>query len=131
MANNQKVYEGHHLPLPVGVGKLSGDPVVVGKLAGVCEINADASGMATVDLSGAVYALSVGGVVAGGTNGAVNVGDTVYYQSAATPKINANSTGGIEFGTIVGTVFPYSTAIGQQAVASGGTATVHVKLRTY
>lgn len=128
MANNQKVFEGHHLPLPVGTGKLSGDPVVVGKLVGICETNADASGMATVDISGAVYALSVGGVGPSG-NAAVLVGGTVYYNAAATPKINGD-TAGTEFGTVIGTAFPYSVAIGQTAVASAGTATVHVKLRT-
>jgi hypothetical protein len=128
MANNQKVFEGHHIPLPVGVGKLSGDPVVCGKLVGICETNADANGMATVDISGGVYALSVGGINAGG-NVAVLVGDTVYYTSSDTPKVNAR-VAGVEFGTVIGTSFPYSAAIGTTAVTAGGTATVHVKLRT-
>lgn len=131
MANNQKVFQGDHLPLNVGTGKLSGDPIVFGKMPGICEINSDANGLATVDLSGPIYACSVGGVVTGGTNGAVNVGDEVYFQSGATPKLNANATGGILFGTIVGTSFPYSVATGTQAVASGGTATVHIRVKRY
>lgn len=129
MALNQKIYEGHSLSLNVGTGKKSGDPVVYGKMPGVCETDADANGLATVDLRGSVYSLSVKGINAGG-NVAVNVGDTVYFTAGDTPPLSAKATG-VEFGTVVGITNPYTVAIGQQAVASAATTTVHVKLKTY
>lgn len=133
MALNEKVFEGHHVPLNVGVGVKSGDPVAFGNgplaLMGVAEIDADANGMATVDLHGGVYSVSVKGVTNGAVNAVVNAGDTVYFSAGHTPKLDKDTTG-VAWGTVLGVSFPYTVAAGAQVIASGATATVHVKVKT-
>jgi predicted RecA/RadA family phage recombinase len=113
MATNY-VQEGRRLFLTVGTGVKSGDPVVVGQIAGVALIDADASGMATVDTQG-VYSLSVKAVDSAG-NSAVAVGDAIYYVDADTPKLSKKDTG---------VLFGYAL----ETIAAGQTATIKVKLK--
>lgn len=92
----------------------SGDPVLVGQIPGVALIAEETDGDVTVDTAG-VYNLSVGGETNAGAGSAVAVGDILYYDSAATPKINKDTTG-VRFGYALGTV------------ASAGTGTIPVKV---
>lgn len=119
MATNY-VSEGHAIVLNVGTGKLSGDPVVVGELVGVCLTDADANGDATVATMGVfrleVVAQNYDSVNAVYVDEAINVGDALYYDaSGTTPVINKNSAG---------VLFGYAL----EPVAAGLTATIPVKL---
>lgn len=113
MAKNH-IQKGRYLWLEVGSGKVSGDPVAVGQITGVCTIDADANNMATVDTE-EVYDLSVKGVNAEG-NSAASVGDAIYYNSGDTPKLNKKATG---------TLFGYAL----EAIDAGATDTINVKLK--
>lgn len=128
MAKNRHLAEARRLTLDVtavvgsGAGDLvlSGDPVAVGQLVGVAQIDehTEAShpllGKATVDTGGA-YNLSVRGIDADG-NAAVAVGDAIYYVSADTPRLSRKATG---------VLFGHALA----AVVSGATTTIPVRLR--
>ena len=115
MATN-KVYErGVSLRLPVASTVKSGDPVVVGTIAGVAITDyAAADACATVDQEG-VYALSVKGIDGSG-NSAVAIGDLLFFVEGDTPAIS-KKTSGVAFG------------IALQAVTSGATATIQVQLK--
>lgn len=118
MATNEVYYPGDTLPLPVPAGTKSGDPVVVGTIAGIAMEDRDAAGNAPVRVKG-VFKLSVTGND-GASNKAIAVGDTVYYTapSGETPAtIDANATDGAEFGVAL------------KAIASGATATIPVALK--
>ena len=118
MATNEVYYPGDTLPLPVPAGTKSGDPVVVGTIAGVALEDRDAEGNAPVRVKG-VYKLAVTGHD-GTANAAIAVGDTVYYTapSGETPAIiDANDTTGAEFGVALG------------AIATGAVATIPVVLK--
>ena len=98
MAKNEVYYPGDTIPLPVPEGTKSGDPVVVGTIAGIAMEDRDAAGNAPVRVKG-VFKLSVTGRDGTSTK-AINVGDKVYYTapSGGTPAIiNANAMGK-EFG---------------------------------
>lgn len=93
---------------------VSGDPVLVGQLAGLAETSMDAAtGLTTVRFKG-VATLSVKGVDGGG-NSAVAVGDILYDVTGDTPKISKKASG-IRYGYALGTV------------TSGSTATIRVKI---
>lgn len=99
MATNEVYYPGDTLPLPVPAGTKSGDPVVVGTIAGIAMEDRDAAGNAPVRVKG-VFNLSVTGHD-GSKTAAIGVGDTVYYTapSSGTPAIiNVNASTGTEFG---------------------------------
>ena len=99
MATNEVYYPGDTLPLPVPAGTKSGDPVVIGTIAGIAMEDRDAAGNAPVRVKG-VFNLSVTGHDGTATK-AIAVGDTVYYTapSGGTPAIiNANASTGAEFG---------------------------------
>ncbi len=99
MATNEVYYPGDTLPLPVPAGTKSGDPVVVGTIAGVALEDRDAAGNAPVRVKG-VYKFSVTGHD-GTSSKAIAVGGKVYYTapSGKTPAIiDANVTTGKEFG---------------------------------
>ena len=122
MATNEVYYPGDTLPLPVPVGTKSGDPVVIGAIAGVALEDRDAAGYAPVRVKG-VFMLSVTGHD-GTDNEAIAVGDKVYYTapSGGSPAvIDANATAGAEFGVAL------------KAVAAGATdavvATIPVLLK--
>ena len=113
MATN-KVQAGNVLRLAVPDGTASGDPVVVGQIAGVALLDRDSDGYSQVDTVG-VYNLSVKGVDGAG-NSAVAIGDAIYYVDADTPKLSKKNTG-VLFGYALGTV------------AAGATATIPVLLK--
>ena len=122
MAKNEVYYPGNTIPLPVPAGTKSGDPVVVGTIAGIAMEDRDAAGNAPVRVNG-VYKLAVTGYD-GTANKAIAVGDTVYYTapSGGTPAIiNANASTGAEFGVAL------------KAIAKGDTdpvvATIPVALK--
>ena len=117
MATNEVYYPGDTLPLPVPAGTKSGDPVVIGTIAGVALEDRDAAGNAPVRVKG-VFKLSVTGRDRT-ENKAIDVGDKVYYTapSGGTPAINANETTGAEFGVAL------------KAIAAGATDAVPVALK--
>ncbi len=111
MADNRKFEEGRFLYLTVGLGVNSGDPVVVGKIPGVAQYDADSDNKAVIDTSG-VYNLSVTAKNNSG-NSAVSVGDILYKDGT---KVNKDATNGVRFGYAM------------EAVTSGATSTIKVKL---
>lgn len=117
MSKNQIYDKATQLEMTVPSGKVSGDPVVVGQIPGVCltdrELAGPAIGQAVVKMNGAAD-LSVKGIDGGG-NSAVVEGDILYYVEADTPKISKKATG-VRYG--------YALA----AVGSGLTATIRVKI---
>ncbi len=118
MAKNEVYYPGDTLPLPVPAGTKSGDPVVVGTIAGIAMEDRDAAGNAPVRVKG-VFKLSVTGYD-GSKNKAINVGDKVYYTapSGDSPAIiNANATTDKEFGVAL------------KAIAAGATDAIPVALK--
>ncbi len=95
----------------------SGDPVLVGTIAGVALTREGEGGNASTDTTIAtegVFNLSVKGVDGGG-NSAVAVGDRIYYVTGDTPKLS-KKTSGVLFGKALG------------AVTLGQTATIPVLL---
>ena len=115
MATNRARADGRYFNLVVTAGKKSGDPVVVGNLYGVCEIDADAvTNTTTLDSKG-VYNLLVNGIDQVG-NSAVAVGDIVYLTAADTPPISKKNTG-VRFGYALDPV-----------VSGVSTTTIRVKL---
>lgn len=108
------VQEGRRLSLTVGAGVKSGDPVVVGQIAGVALIDADSNNQATVDTQG-VYSLPVKAVDGAGDS-AVAVGDAIYYVDTDTPKLSKKNSG---------VLFGYALEI----IPAGQTATIKVKLK--
>lgn len=95
-------------------GGVVGDPGLVGDRPCVLLTDQDDDGFATVKFNGS-FRLSVKGEDGSG-NSAIAVNGAVYYDSAATVKINKDSTNGVRFGTAV------------EAVSSGATSTIVVDL---
>lgn len=110
---NNKVQEGDVLTLAVPVGTVSCDPVLVGGIVGVAEIDRDTDGEATVATEG-VFDLSVKAITDAG-NEAIGIGDPLYINLADTPKISKKASGHF---------FGYAL----ETVSSGSTATINVKL---
>jgi predicted RecA/RadA family phage recombinase len=118
MSKNERFKRGEYVELTAPVGTLSGDPIVSGQLPAIAQTDRRTSGTfsgkASCSLEG-VYDLSVKGVTNAAANIAVAEGDILYYNAAATPKINKDTTG-VRFGYALG------------AVGSGLTATIPVKV---
>ena len=105
MAKNELYYPGDTIPLPVPEGTKSGDPVVVGTIAGIAMEDRDAAGNAPVRVKG-VFKLSVTGRDGTSTK-AINVGDKVYYTALSGESsaiIDASATAGKEFGVALGAI---------------------------
>jgi predicted RecA/RadA family phage recombinase len=116
MATNRARADGRYFNLVVTAGKKSGDPVVVGNLYGVCQIDADpVTNTTTLDSKG-IYNLLVNGITNAGAGSAVAVGDIVYLVAANTPPLSKDTTG-VRFGYALDPV-----------VASNSTTTIRVKL---
>lgn len=117
MAKNEVYYPGDAIPLPVPEGTKSGDPVVVGTIAGIAMEDCDAAGNAPVRVKG-VFKVSVTGQDGTG-NKVINVGDKVYYTtpSGGAPAIIDADTTGAEFGVAL------------KAIAAGATDTIPVVLK--
>lgn len=92
----------------------SGDPVRFGTICGVALTDERADGTTTVRFNDAVVDVSVKGVNGSG-NSAVAPGDQIFYVDADTPVLSKKATG-----TLFGTAL--------EAVSSGGTDTIRVKL---
>ena len=106
------VSEGVDIYLPVGEGKTAGTPVAVGEIVGVCVVDADPGGGATVRTKG-IFLLPVKG--SDGTNDvAVAVGDRLYIDPS-TGEISKNSS-----------KVPFGLALGE--VAAGSTETIEVRV---
>lgn len=93
----------------------SGDPVLIGQIPGVALADEQTDGYTSVQMDG-VFDLSVQGHDDAAANVAVAVGDILYYDAAATVKLNKDATNGVRFGYAL------------EAVASGATDTIQVKV---
>ena len=108
-----EVYDAaQQLSLPVPEYAVSGSPVAVGQIPGVCQTNRDTNGNSSVKLRGADK-FSVKGENGSG-NSAVAVGDIIYIN-ASTGALTKIATG-VRFGYAL------------EAVNSGATATILVKI---
>src|SRR5262245_18011157 len=98
MATNLKRRNGWRLSLPVTdpATPASGDPVRIGNMTGVAQTakgdGGNAAANTSVDLGPSVWNVSVKGVNDAG-NGAVAVGDAIFYVDADTPKLSRKSSG--------------------------------------
>jgi hypothetical protein len=119
VATNRVHAEGTNLDWAVASGTVSGQPLLIGgtganALPGVALTDRGSDGRATVQ-HGGTYNLSVEGT--NGTTGtAINEGDPVFFTAADDPVLNVR-TAGTHFGWA------------REAVASGATATIEVKVR--
>lgn len=98
--------------LPTASGKLAGDPMCVGNIPVVLLTDAEAASpyYATCQLDG-VFDISVKA-----TGGAIAVGDILYFETAATPKIDNSSGGNVRFGYAL------------EAIGNGLTDTINVQI---
>lgn len=83
-------------------GGVAGAPGLVGDRPCVLLTDQDANGYATVRFVG-TYLFTVEGVDGSG-NSAVAINDALYYDAAATIKINKDSANGVRFGSAFGAV---------------------------
>jgi predicted RecA/RadA family phage recombinase len=92
MATNEIFKPGARLPVPVPATVVAGNPVVVGSLVGVAQIDRDSAGYVSLDTDG-VYELTV--------TGAINFGDPVYAVVAGGLVTSLTATVGsnTRFGT--------------------------------
>lgn len=94
-------------------GVTTGMPVLAGQIPGVALISATDSKV-TVAHEG-IFDLSVKGENNAGNTDVV-VGDILYYDAAATVKINKDNTNGVRYGYAL------------EAITSGSTDTIKVKI---
>lgn len=88
MAKNQKLLHALHIEVPVPAGTKAGDPVKVGQICGVAQIDRQADGKATVWLDGS-HDVPV--------TGAVAFAAPVYINGSGT--LTATATGNFVWGT--------------------------------
>ncbi len=93
MAKNGNKPHALHISLPVPAGVKSGDPVSVGNIRGVAQIDRDADGNSTLWLDGS-WDLTVTGALA-------TVGLPVYIKPDRT--LSATAADGVLFGTALAT----------------------------
>lgn len=120
MATNLYQHDGRYLSAVASAPAtpVSGNPVLIGQIPGVALTDEGEGGNDATKTSidtGGVYNLNVEGVDGSG-NSAVALGDILYYDAAATVKINKDATNGVRFGYALGTV------------GSGLTATIPIKI---
>lgn len=118
MATNMVYEKGDELSyaasaLTPSSGVESGDPVLAGQVPGVALID-ETDSKVTVKHNG-VFDLEAEAVDNAG-NSAIAVGDILYYDSAATIKINKDATNGVRFGYAL------------EAIGSGNSDTIYVKV---
>lgn len=92
----------------------SGDPVLLGQLPAVALVDEDSDGNTSVQTVG-VFDLEAEAVDNVGNN-AIAAGDILYYDSAASIKINKDSTNGVRYGYAL------------EAIGAGSSDTIKVKL---
>lgn len=97
------------------------DPVIAGRLPGVCLVDEDAAGISVISLEG-VFALTVKAIDGSG-NSAVATGDKIYYVSANTPPLSKVATG-VPFGV----AYRKDTGTREQGtlISAGATAVIQV-----
>jgi predicted RecA/RadA family phage recombinase len=100
MATNQ-VQEGKVLDLTIA-SVTANDPVMFGTIAGNAQTDTDSAGKVRVQTEG-VFTYAVGGEDGSGA-AAIAKGGKVYYDAAATPKINGDSANGVLFGKVLDAV---------------------------
>jgi len=110
--------------LAVGATIVTGDPVEIGELHGTALTDYNeprADGKATVELHGIneVREYTVEAVNNAG-NSAVAIGDILYYDSAATIKLNKDGTNGNFFGYALETITSGSSDTINVAPCQGG-----------
>lgn len=110
MATNKR-QDGRILELAPSGGASSGDPVVVGEIAGVALVDIANGASGAVEIRG-VFDLAVHGHD-GTANAGVAVGDAIYHDGT---ELNKNTSGTL-FGYALGTV------------AAGATTTIPVLLK--
>lgn len=120
MALNQEFTPGNRLSLPctAPTTPASGDPVLIGQIPAIALTDEGAGGNAATHTSvqtDGVWNLLAEGVTGGG-NSAIAVGDILYYDAAATIKINKDVTNGVRYGYALDTV------------SSAASGTIRVKL---
>lgn len=122
MAKNMMFHDGDQLSVHCTepATPASGDPVLFGQRPGVALTAERSDGTTTVKFSG-VFALSVKGENNAG-NVAVAAGDILYYDAAATPKINKDNTNGVRFG------YAGDGQTSGNLLASGATGTIPVTI---
>lgn len=110
MTNKMQI--GDVLQVTPAANASSGDPVVVGaNLCGVWGHDVTTAGPGSLYVTG-LFDLSVKAVDAD-SNNAVAVGDTIFYASGETPKLNKNASA-VAYG------------IATEAITAGATATIKV-----
>ena len=115
------VNRGRILNVPVAVGKVSGNPTVLGPYPGVCVTDrGTGAGPATnadveFDREFVIYDLSVQAVDAGGAS-AVAVGDVLYYDT--TNILNKNNAGE-EYGVALEVIAAGIATINVMLMSSG------------
>lgn len=102
MATNLYMDQGRYLSAVCSqpATPVSGDPVLIGQIPGVALTDEGKGGNDATKTSvdtGGVYMLNVEGANSAG-NVAVAIGDILYYDSAATIKINKDNTNGVRYG---------------------------------
>jgi predicted RecA/RadA family phage recombinase len=116
---NENFDRGDQINVAVASGVVSGDPVMIGGMAGIAMTTRDATlGTATVKRRG-VDTFSVKGVNDAG-NVAVAALDPIYYLDGDTPKLSKKASGKF-FGYALATVGSGSTA-SIQVLITGGAA---------
>jgi predicted RecA/RadA family phage recombinase len=86
VAKNTRYKAGDDIDIAVAVGTVSGDPVVVGGIAGYANIDRQDDGTASVRLKGSAL-FTVKAANASG-NSPIAVGDAIYIDPALTPKLS-------------------------------------------
>lgn len=122
MATNIK-YPGPYIAktLTVDSGITSGDPVLIGGIAGTALVDrsAEATNKASTVLSPHIADHSVEAVDADGNN-AVALGDAIYYDSAETIKLNKDNVNGVFYGYALEAISAGSDDTIQVFVCGGG-----------
>ncbi len=95
MATNKILPSADHVEINFS-GAVAGDPVAVGSLTGVALTDSNSDDEVMIDRTGS-YELTVDASDDAGSN-AVSEGDEIYYDSAASPVLNKDSTNGVLFG---------------------------------
>lgn len=107
MAKNEQLSPGRRITIAVPAGVVSGDPVAVGELVGVAQIDRQSDGNTTIDTEG-VYELTI--------TGAISLGAPVYavVVSGLVTSLTATATNNTRYGTAL--------------AAQGGTGKIPVKI---
>jgi len=113
-----KVYEGNSISFVAGAAITSGDGLCFGQLPCVATKSAAIGETVTAETTG-VFTLSVQSVTV-----AINNGDRIYFNNAATPKFNNTVAGGIAYGIACDD----SKAPGAVLLAIGETGVIPVRL---